>query len=101
MIPPLGAQPNAGGFIEPEPPALRLLLGDLESLLEPDPLDALAVDLPLLPAQEGMDAPVPVAPIVASELYGPLPEELIEVRLPGLATLGRPVLLYDSAGSAL
>ena len=42
----LGPQPDAGSVRQPEPAALGLLLGDLQPLAPPDPLDPLVVDQP-------------------------------------------------------
>src|SRR5271156_5666687 len=46
MIAVLGPQPDARSVRQPEPAAFGLLIGDLQPLLSPDPLDALVVDEP-------------------------------------------------------
>jgi hypothetical protein len=40
---------HTGAIIKPETPTLRLLLGNFETLLPPDPLDPLMVDPKTLP----------------------------------------------------
>ena len=51
MVRALGAQPDAGAVIEPEPDPLRLLAGHLQPLAPPQALDPLVVDLPAGVAQ--------------------------------------------------
>jgi hypothetical protein len=43
------AKTNTGAVIEPETPPFRLLLGNLEHLLPPDPLDPFVIDPKTLP----------------------------------------------------
>ena len=101
MIRPQGTQPIAGGFIEPEPPALRLLPGDLESFLTPYSFHPLVVDPEALPAQEGMDASVSVAPVVASELDNTFSAPQVGGALLWPSSLCRAVLADTATRSAL
>jgi hypothetical protein len=52
MIALLRPQPNARSIGQPEPAALGLLMGNLQPLTLPDPLDPLVVDCPARLAQE-------------------------------------------------
>src|SRR5262245_36585500 len=64
----LRPQPDARSVRQPEPAALRLLMGNLEPLASPDTLDPLVVDEPAgLPQQPG-DLAIAVAAVLASKL---------------------------------
>ena len=67
MVRTLGPQTDAGPVVEPEPRLLRLLLGNLEPLPPPDPLDALGVHRPACLPQERRDPAVAVAPVLGRE----------------------------------
>src|SRR6266550_834509 len=55
MIALLRSQPNARSVGQPEPAALGLLMGNLQPLTSPDPLDPLVVDCPACLAQQRGD----------------------------------------------
>jgi hypothetical protein len=46
MIGVFGPKPDARSVIQPEPPSLRLLLGNLQPLPPPDALDTLGIHRP-------------------------------------------------------
>jgi hypothetical protein len=58
---------NTGSVIKPETPTFRLLLGNLESLLPPDPLHPLVVDpkTPLL--QKSCNPTIPISTVFAGQ----------------------------------
>ena len=97
----LGAQPDAGAVVEPEPAPLGLFAGHLQPLAPPQALDPLVIDLPAGVAQQGSDPPVSVAAILAGQLDH-VPDQAILV---GTATrdaaLGRAMLPQHPASPAL
>jgi hypothetical protein len=97
----LGPEPDAGAVVQPEPTALRLLLGNLQPLASPDPLDPLVVDQPASPAQQRGDLAIAVAAILAGQLddVGRQPRFIL-MALRDLA-LGRAMLAERRTGAAL
>ncbi len=68
MVLVLRSQAEARAIVEPQTSALDLLLGNLQTLLAPDPLQALAVHLQPASPEQIQDARDPVAPVIAGEL---------------------------------
>ena len=68
VVRPLGTQPDAGAVVQPQTVPLRLFLGHLQPLAPPQALDPLVVDLPAGDTQQGRDAPIAVAAILAGQL---------------------------------
>ena len=62
------SQPDARTVVQPEPASLRLPGRHLETLLTPDPLDALQVDQPARLLQQRRDPAVSIAAIPGGEL---------------------------------
>jgi hypothetical protein len=67
MIALLRPQPDARSVGQPEPAALRLLMGDLQPLASPDTLDPLVVDCPARLAQQFGDLAIAVAAVLPSK----------------------------------
>ena len=67
MVGSLRSKTDAGPVIEPEPRPLWLLLGNLQPLPSPDPLDPLHVHDPTGVTQQGRDPPVAIATILRGE----------------------------------
>jgi hypothetical protein len=87
---------------QPEPAALGLLLGHLQPLAPPDPLDALVVDHPARGrAQQLRDLAVAVAAVLARELDDVGREPFLVVPAPRAFALRRAVLAERSAHTAL
>src|ERR1700690_2764492 len=57
-------KPNARAVIQPQPPALRLPLGDLETFLPPKAFHALMVYVPMLPLKHCCNPSIPIATIL-------------------------------------
>jgi len=68
MIAPLRPQPDARSVGQPEPAALGLLVGDLQPLALPDPLDPLVVDCPARLAQQFGDLAIAIAAVLPGKL---------------------------------
>jgi hypothetical protein len=60
-------QPDARPVGEPKPPAFRLLLGDLQPLTLPDPLDARIADQPAGIPQQRSDLAVAIAAVLPGQ----------------------------------
>ena len=67
MVGMLGPEPDAGSVIEPEPPALGLLVGNLQPLASPDPVHPLDPHFPPRPLQQRRDPPRAVAAILGGK----------------------------------
>lgn len=63
----LGPQSDARSVMEPQPPAFRLLLGHLQPLTPPDPLDPLVAHQPTRIPQQFGDLAVAVAAVKTSQ----------------------------------
>jgi hypothetical protein len=92
MIAVLGPQPNARSVGQPEPAALGLLMGNLQPLTLPDPLDPLVVDYPARLAQELGDLAIAIAAVLPGKLDN-IGCETIHRRWPGQ----RPVDVDEKA----
>src|SRR5690606_36778584 len=97
----LGSKPDARSVIQPEPPLLRLLLGNLQPLAPPDPFDTLGVHRPAFRQQHRRDPAIAITAIAGSE-----PDDVRGQRLfigPALAlfALGRTMLTEHAAGKPL
>ena len=67
MIGMLRPQPDARPVGEPKPPAFRLLLGDLQPLTLPDPLDPRVADQPAGITQQRSDLAVAIATVLPGQ----------------------------------
>ncbi len=97
----LGSKPDARSVIQPEPPLLRLLLGNLQPLPPPDPFDTLGVHRPAFRPQHRRDPAIAITAIAGSE-----PDDVGGQRLfigPALRlfALGRTMLAENLAGKPL
>src|SRR5699024_2614321 len=101
MVGMLRPKPDARSGIQPEPALLRLLLGKLQPLPPPDPLDAVGVYRPGPRPPRRRDPAIAIAAIPGSEpddVGGQRPFMGPAVRL---LALGRAVLAEDPAGTPL
>jgi hypothetical protein len=73
----LRPQPDERAIVEPEMSPLWLLLGHLEPLALPDPLDPLVIHTSALKPKQRRDASVPVPPVHARKLDDPLRQRLL------------------------
>src|SRR4051794_39974470 len=92
MVAGLGPKADAGSVREPQPPALGLLLGNLEPLAAPDAFDALVVPPPARIAQQGRDLAIAVAAVLACEFDQVGREGFLVIMAPRRLALGRAVL---------
>jgi hypothetical protein len=98
----LGPQPDTRSVRQPEPAALGLLLGNLQPLAAPDPLDPLVVDDPARGrSQQLRDLAVAVAAVPPRELDDVGREPFLVVPAPRKLALRRAVLAESRAGAAL
>src|SRR5215467_6407183 len=97
----LRPQPDARSVRQPEPAALRLLMGNLEPLASPDTLDPLVVDEPAgLPQQPG-DLAIAVAAVLPGKLDDIGRETLFVVTTARDLALRRAMLPERCTGAAL
>ena len=92
---------DARSVIKPQPPALGLFGGNLQTLAPPDPLDPLVIDLPPRPAQERRDLAVAVAAIETGEFNDVGGQPLLVFRAPRRLALGRAMLAERRASATL
>ena len=97
----LGPEPDAGAAGQPETTALRLLLGDLQPLASPDPLEPLVIDEPASPAQQLSDLAIAVATILAGQLDDVGRQPLFVVTALRNLALRRAMLAERRTGAAL
>jgi len=98
----LGPQPEAGPVRQPEPAALRLLLGDLQPLATPDPLHPLVVDHPACRGpQQLRDLAVAITAILPRELDDVGCELFLVVPAPRAFALRRAMLAERGTGTTL
>jgi len=88
----LEPQADAGAVIQPQAPALRLALRDLEALGAPDALHPLGVHVPARHLQKTGDALVAVAPEGARQTYDGRRERVLVVAQRQLVALRGTVL---------
>src|SRR5690606_37881275 len=101
MVRVLGSKPDARSVIQPEPPLLRLLVGNLQPLPPPDSFDTLGVHPPALGPQHRRDPAIAITAIPGSK-----PDDISRQRIligsaMRLLALGRAVLAENLAGKAL
>ena len=92
---------DARSVIEPQPPALGLFGGNLQTLAPPDPLDPLVIDLPPRPAQELRDLAIAIAAIETGEFNDVGGQPLFVFRAPRHLALRRAMLAERRASAAL
>ena len=85
------------GGRDAESAALALALGHSQSLLAPDPLNALAVERPTLGEQVAVGSAVAPAGLVRRQAAQPPAQRLVIGRRHRLVVLGRSVLAGDLA----
>ena len=100
MVRPIGAQPDTGAVVEPQTPSLGLFLGHLQPLAPPQALDPLVVDLPAGIAQQGRDAAIAVAAVLAGQLDHVRDQAVLVVTTVRDAALGRAMLPQHPASAA-
>jgi hypothetical protein len=101
VIPVPGAQPDARPVIEPQPPAPGLLLGNLQPLAQPDPLDPLVIDQRARIPQQRRDLAVAVAAIETSEFDDVGGQPLFVLTAPRDLALYRAMLPERRASATL
>ena len=102
MVRALGAQPDTGSVVEPEPAApLRLLAGHLQPLAPPQALDPLVVDQPVGVARQGGDPAIAVTAVTAGQLDHVGDQAILVVVAARDTALGRAVLPQHPAGATL
>ena len=97
----LGSKPDARSVIQPEPPLLRLLLGNLQPLPPPDPFDTLGVHRPAFRPQHRRDPAIAIAAIPGSEPDNVGGQCLFIGSAVRLLALGRTMLAENLAGKPL
>jgi len=97
----LRPQPDARSVGQPEPAALGLLVGDLQPLASPDPLNPLVVDRPARLAQQSCDLAIAVAAVLPGQFDDVGGEPLLIVTTTRDLALGRAVLPERDTGAAL
>ena len=95
------AKPDAGVLVAPEPPALGLLVRNLQPLASPDPLDPLAVHDPAGSMQHRRDAAIAVAAILSGERDDVGGQRRFIIRSCGDLALCGSVLAENKAGPSL
>ena len=97
----LWPQSDAGSVIEPQPPALRLLLGNLQPLTPPDPLDPLVAHQPTCIPQQFGDLAIAITAIKTSQFDDIGGQPLFVFTAPRGPTLCRAMLAEGRAGATL
>ena len=100
MIALLRPQPDARSVGQPEPAALRLLMGD-QPLASPDALDPLVVDYPARLAQQFGDLAIAIAAVLPSKLDNIGGETLLVVTTTRDLALRRAMLPERCTGATL
>ena len=95
------AKPDAGVLVAPEPPALGLLVRNLQPLASPDPLDPLTVYRPAGSMQHRRDAAIAVAAILGGERDDVGGQRRFIIRSCGDLALCGSVLAENKAGPSL
>jgi hypothetical protein len=101
MIALLRSQPNARSVGQPEPAALGLLMGNLQPLTSPDPLDPLIVDCPACLAQQRGDLAIAVAAVLPGKLDNIGRETLLVITTARDLALCRAMLPERRTGATL
>ena len=101
MIAVLRPQPDARSVGQPEPAAFGLLMGDLQPLASPDPLDPLVVDYPARLAQQRGDLAIAVAAVLPGKLDDVGGQPLLVVTAPRDLALRRAMLPERRTGATL
>jgi hypothetical protein len=97
----LGPQAEARAVRQPQTTAFWLLLGDLQPLAPPDPLDPLVVHQPARVPQQGCDLAVAVAAVSAGKLDDVGRQPLLVIAALRCLALCRAVLAERRAGATL
>jgi hypothetical protein len=97
----LGPEADAGSVRQPEPSSFGLLLGNLQPLASPDPLDTLVVDEPTCATQKLGDLAVAVPSVLPSKLDDVGAEPLLVVSTTRDLALRRAMLTKRRAGATL
>jgi len=92
---------DARSVIEPQPPALGLFGGDLQTLSPPEALDPLVIDLPPRPAQELRDLAIAVAAVLPGQGDHVGSQPLLVFRAPRHLALCRAMLAERRTSAAL
>ena len=95
------AKPDAGVLVAPEPPALGLLVRNLQPLASPDPLDPLAVHRPAGSMQHRRYATIAVAAILGGKRDDVGGQRRFIIRSGGVLALRRSKLAQNQAGPSL
>ena len=97
----LRAQPEARSVREPETPAFRLFVGNLQPLTPPDPFDPLVIHEPARISQQCGDLAIAVAAILPGQLDDVGGQLLFVVTAPRDLALRRAVLPERRTNAAL
>ena len=97
----LRPQSDARTIVKPQPPALGLLLRNLEPFTAPDTLDPFGIDHPSFVAQQRCDPAIAIATILLRQPDDCSCQRLLICWRHWQLALGRAVLANDPAGTAL
>jgi hypothetical protein len=97
----LWPQSDAGSVIEPQPPAFRLLLGNLQSLTPPDPLDPLVTHQPTRIPQQSGDLAIAITAVKMSQFDDVGGQPLFVFTAPRCLALCRAMLAECRASATL
>jgi hypothetical protein len=92
---------DTGPIIEPQTTPLRLLLGNLQSLLTPDAFNTLVIHLPAFSPQKDCNSTITITPVCAGKPDNFSPEQRFIVCHNGTMSLGRSGLANHSTGTTL
>ena len=96
-----GPKPHARTVGEPQTPAFRLLIRNLEPLAPPDPLDPLVVDDPARITQKRGYLAIAIAPVLTREFDGIGGQPFLVLAPLGHLALCRAMLAEHRTGAAL
>jgi len=97
----LRPQADARAIRQPQTAAFRLLLGDLQPFMPPNPLDPLVVDQPAGIPQQSRDLPVAIAAVLPGKLDDVGRQPLLILAALRHLALCRAVLAERRAGATL
>src|SRR6185503_16822100 len=101
VIGPLRSEPDARAVVEPEPPALGLLLWYFQPFPPPDAIHALDAHVPALVEEQAADAPVAIAPVPGRQPHDRLRQSCFVSANSLLSTLRRARLTDNRTRAAL
>ena len=97
---PRSSQTDTRPVIEPQPPAFRLFLGDLQPLSPPDALNPFSIYLPTFGPQQGSDPSITVSAILAGQADDRCRQSVFVRPATRYLALGRAMLTDNTTCSA-